>query len=155
MQRKMTNDRWFWTDQKRARLIELAASGMVATDIGAQLGATEASIITICGRNGIAIVKYSPEVQAMYDRRAKDRQAKQDAKKVALNHAKKVAERAAAMARGDFSSLAVATAHSKTSVAYRRALAPVGEMTKSQLLAMLEEAARNTAALPVPSEASV
>lgn len=140
-------DRWFWTDEKRARVVELAASGMIAADIGAHLGTSQSSIITYCGRNKIDLVKYSPEQQAVYDQRAKDREALRQARKVNRNHAKKVAERVAAMARGDFTALAVKAATSKTSKAYRLALPPIGNMTKSQLRAMLAEAVRNTAGL--------
>lgn len=141
----LNSNRWFWTDEKRKALSDLAATGMIAADIGAAIGATQASVITFAGRHGISVVKYSPEQQAVYDGRARAREELRNARKVAASHQKKVSERATAMERASFTPLAVQAATSKTSRAYRLALPPIGEMTKSQLRAMLTQAVRNTA----------
>lgn len=131
---------WFWNDEKRSRVMELAATGMVAEDIGAALGTTEASILTYCGRHQIPLFKYSPERQAVYDQRLRDRNAKKDAKKVAANQAKKIAQRKAFMA-----GIGLSPDTNKTSPVYRNTLPKLPEMSKSELRSMLTEAVRNTA----------
>jgi hypothetical protein len=140
--------RGFWTEARKAKLIELAATRMPAGDIATALGTSIGSVFTFAGRNNIAVVKYTPEVQAVYDARARDRETHRQARDVAANQKKKIAGRQAAMAAGDFSAIAVSAAFTKTSVAYRKQLPPIGEMSKSQLRAMIAEAAANTASLP-------
>ena len=145
--------RWFWTDEKRAKLAELAASGENAADIAGALETSQQSVITFCNLNKIAVIRNTPEQQAVFEARAKEREVKRQARKVAATSKKKIEERRQAMSRGDFTSLVVKAATSKTSRAYRLALPTIGEMSKSQLRAMLSQAVQNTADLQ-PPEAS-
>lgn len=145
--------RWFWTEQKRAQLTELAAAGKNAAEIGLALETSQPSVITFCGINKISVIKHTPEQQAVFDARAIERETKRQVRKVAANSKAKIEQRRLAMARGDFTSLAVNAATSKTSRAYRLALPPIGEMSKNQLRAMIAEAAANTASIQV-AEAS-
>jgi hypothetical protein len=139
--------RLFWTEQKRGQLRGLAASGKNAAEIGVALETSQASVITFCGINKVDVIKNTPEQQAAFDARLKAREAERHARKVAANSKAKVDRRRSDMSRGDFTALAVKSATSKTSKAYRLALPPIGEMTKAQLRAMLSEAVENTAAM--------
>lgn len=142
--------RWFWTEEKRAQLTALAATGTIAADIAIALGTSPASVITFAGRNNIAVVRYSAEQQFIYDARKKDRDAHRHRNRAAEEaQQKRIAERQAAMARGDFTAAAVNAAFTKTSRAYRKLLRPIGELSKNALRAMIAEAAANTASLQI------
>lgn len=140
-----------WPPEKRARLVELAASGMNAMDIGAEMGRSLYSILTYCGRNGIHVIKYSPEQQAVYDERAAQRQQARNVRKTAANKARLIAKRKAIAAQA---ATRVVPERTKMAVHELRAKFPVRQdMTKTELRAMLAEAVQNTAAMQ--SEASV
>lgn len=141
--------RHFWTDEKRAEVARLAGTGMIAPEIATALGATHASILTYCGRHGIPVIKYSPEQQAMYDRRALDRETTRQARKVAANKKKKLAQRLAAMERSGHAAAVIAAASSQTSVGYRAHLPPAPDMTKNQMREMFAQAVRNTAEIAI------
>jgi hypothetical protein len=141
-----------WSQRDKATLIELIDQNFVATDIASKMGRTLGSILTYCGRHNIAVVKYSPEQQAIYDERARQREVDRNNKKVLANKARRVAKRAALVAHvetrpsvGVAITVRAGPLVSKTSPGYRKLLAPIGEMTKSELRAMLAEAVRNTA----------
>jgi hypothetical protein len=124
------NPQRFWTDEKRAQLRALAATGMFASEIGAILGVTKPSILTSCGRNGIPVVMHTEAELAEMRARARLREKRKRQKRAAARPANAVH---------------VQPGTSKTAPIYRNQLPRLPEMSKNQLRAMLTEAVRNTA----------
>jgi hypothetical protein len=140
-----TDLKQYWRVGVIKRLRELVASGMNAADIAKEIGRTQASVITFSARRGIAIVRYNPEQQAMYDRRFRDAEDKRNARKRAVNAKKKLDARLEAMKRSGHNTVTVIAAASPTSVGFRAHLPLQREMTKAELREMLAQAVRNTA----------
>lgn len=129
-----------WTAKKIAQLRALAPTGMIAADIGAALGFTQAGVINVAARNGIAIVKYSAEEQARYDENARVQAARRAARKKARTKEAKIAGRREARNRAATPVPPVAL-----TLPELRKLHPIKtEMTKNELRAFLAQAVRNT-----------
>jgi hypothetical protein len=125
----MSNARGFWTDDRLGQLAQLAAKRMYAADIAREIGCSLHSIVTMAGRNGIAIVRYSPDEQAIVDEQRRQR-----------DRAKKRRKRAA---RGQ--TFIPDPSKSKTGPIYRNSLPRAPEMTPNERRAFLAQALRNTA----------
>lgn len=143
-----------WTQEKIGQLREIARTGATAAEAGASMGATAPSVITAAARYGIAIVKYSPEQQRIYDERAVAREAVRKARNVAARKAKRIQARkdlmAAQAAREPAPKAAKVAANPAKPFArsvfqdqYRNMPAP----TKAEQYADLAQAVRNTAAM--------
>jgi hypothetical protein len=127
----MGNGRGFWTDERLARVAALAVAGHYGSQIGADIGCSLHSVLTICGKEGIPVNRYTPEQQAYFDLKAKQREARKHAKR----RKKPVTEAQFVFLPGT----------SKTSPIYRNQFGKLPEMSKAALRAMLTEAVRNTA----------
>jgi hypothetical protein len=127
----MGKERGFWTDERIARVATLAVAGCYGSEIGADLGCSLHSVLTICGKHGIPVNRYTPEEQAYFDQKAREREARKNAKK----RKKPVTEARFVFAPGT----------SKTSPIYRNQFPKLPEMSKAALRAMIAEAVRNTA----------
>lgn len=136
-----------WTKEKIAQLRALAPTGMIAADIGVALGGfTQAGVINVAARHGIAIVKYSPEQQAIYDHNARHRDVKRLARKKAARQEAKIAARKDALGRRASTLPASSSTSPRLSLSELRKLHAVPvEMTKGELRAFLTQAVRNTA----------
>ena len=130
-----------WTEKEFNHLREMAAAGEYASAIAAKLGTSRASILTMAGRNGVEVLRYTPEEQDEMDRRRRE----SDRRKLERRRGRK-RERTAAQ-RG--STIIIDPTASRTSAAYRSRLAPLPEMTKNELRAMLAQAIRNTAEISI------
>jgi hypothetical protein len=133
-----------WTEEKIALLRALAPTGMFAADIGIELGFTQAGVINVAARNGIAIIKYSPAEQARYDESARVQAARRAARKKTRNKEAKIAHRKQAFCQPE--SPEPALSRSGLTLPELRKLHPIKiEMTKGELRAFLAQAVRNTA----------
>ena len=127
----MGKERGFWTDERIARVATLAVAGYYGSQIGADIGCSLHSVLTICGREGIPVNRYTPEEQAYFDSKARAREER-----------KKIKKRKKPETEARF----VFTAGtSKTSAIYRNQFPKLPEMSKAALRAMLADAVRNTA----------
>jgi hypothetical protein len=140
-------DRHFWTTDRVARVTELAVAGVISSAIAADIGTTQASVLTFCGRRGIAVVKYSPEQQRIYDERARLREASRNARKRAHNQAKLIAARKIAIANAP--ALTTAIPKPKLNTMELRRVFHIPEMSKADQRAFLADAVRNTAQMQV------
>lgn len=137
-----------WPPERRAQIIALAASGMTAMDIAAEMKRSLKSIISYCGRNSISIIKYSPEVQAEFDRRAVLREKSRSAQRVAKNKERRIAARQAIIAVAAKTGTPAPAAKPKLTVHEIRAKFPMpANPTKNELRAMLRDAVQNTVAM--------
>jgi hypothetical protein len=127
----MGNGRGFWTDDRLARVAELAAAGHYGSQIGADIGCSLHSVLTICGKQGIPVNRYTPEEQVYFDQKTREREARKNAKK---------RKKPETEARFVFN-----PGTSKTSPIYRNQFPKLPEMSKAALRAMIAEAMRNTA----------
>lgn len=123
-------DRHFWTDEKRAELRKLAATGMCASDIGLILGATKPSVVTTAGRGKIPLVRHTEtEIEEMRLRTEQRLKRMHDSRRKAKSSVVVIGDKVIA----------------KTSAFYRKMLPHLPEMSKNQLREMIAEAFRNTA----------
>jgi hypothetical protein len=127
----MGKERGFWTDERIARVTTLAAAGSYGSDIGADIGCSLHSVLTICGKQGIPVNRYTPEEQRYFDKKTQEREARKNAKR---------RKKPATEARFVF-----LPGTSKTSPIYRNQFPKLPEMSRAQLRAMLADAVRNTA----------
>jgi hypothetical protein len=127
----MGKERGFWTDERMARVATLAVAGYYGSQIGADIGCSLHSVLTICGREGIPVKRYTPEEQAYFDAKARQRELRKQAKR----RKSPVTESAFVFSPGT----------SKTSAIYRNQFPKLPEMSKTALRAMLADAVRNTA----------
>jgi hypothetical protein len=131
----MANERGFWTDERIQRVANLAAAGLYGSQIGADIGCSLHSILTICGRYKIPVNRYTPEEQAYFDQKTKAREAR-----------KYAAWRAKNRVSGGLTLEDLRPGTSKTSPVYRNTLPRLPDDTsKAALRAMIAEALRNTA----------
>jgi hypothetical protein len=129
----MISAKGFWTDERISRLIELAGRRMPAADIARNIGCSLHSVMTIAGRNGIAVVRYSDAEQAIVDEQKRQRdRAKKRRKRGALGQ-----------------TFIPDPKNSKTGPIYRNSLPRAPDMTPNQRRAFLAEAIRNTAGMAV------
>jgi hypothetical protein len=126
------NPQRFWTEEKRAQLRALAATGITASEIGAIIGVTKPSVLTICGRNQIPVVMHTEAEKAEMRARERLREKRKRQKRAATRPVNAVA-------------INVQSGTSKTAPVYRNQLPRLPEMSKNQLRDMLAEAVRNTA----------
>jgi hypothetical protein len=134
---KNNQSREFWTDERRALLSALAASGMAASEIGTVLGATRLSIIQCCSHRGIDVVTYTAAertaVRAVTSAREK---RKQDRRR------KPSTVRKAAPVK-------VRPGTAQSSPIYRNQLPRIGEISKDRMREMIAQAVRNTAEMVI------
>lgn len=127
------NPRDFWTNERLAELRGHAAERLPATAIAAIFGVTKLSILTLCGKHQIDIVKHTDAEEA--GRRACAR----------LRESRKRQKHAAKASKAITVSVQLGT--SKTAPVYRNQLPRIPEMSKNALREMLAQAARNTAGM--------
>jgi hypothetical protein len=120
-----------WKVEKIEALERMALAGLNAAAIAKQLGTTQHSVITKAGALNIAVIKYTPEQQAMYDANKRERERRKQQRKRAKR----------ALAAGE---RFIEPGTSRTSPIFRNSLPRLPEMSKSELRAMLAEAVRNT-----------
>jgi hypothetical protein len=138
-----------WNPSLIEKLRELAATGMLAADIGAALGTTQNSVITVAGRVGIKVVKYTPEQQQTYDDRAKARISLKDARNKAARREALIARRKslASTAAGIVKTEVACPAQRQVSLSLpekRKLYAVTASLTKSEQRAFLTQAVLNT-----------
>lgn len=119
-----------WTDEWRAQLRRLAASGLAASEIGNLVGASKPSVMAVAIRNGIPLILHTEAELA--DMRALAR----------LREKRKRIKRRS----GSGLSISVDPGTTKTSPVYRNQLPRLPDgLSKNELRAMIAEAVRNTA----------
>jgi stalled ribosome rescue protein Dom34 len=124
-----------WDHERLQRLRDLAVTLRYAHLIAVAMGATQSAVINMAGREGIDIIKQSPEQAAASKALARAREQRKYEKWKAKN---KPAE--------SQPSICVRPGTSKTSVVYRNQLPRIDDcMSKDRLRAMIAEACRNTA----------
>lgn len=128
-----------WNDELVDRLRRLAAKGLACSEIGEIMGMPGRAIRRKCVKEGIPNVKCTA---AEAEELARLKEAAEERRR----QRKRAARRAAKPAGAEFKPQGI----SPTSALYRRTyFPPIPEMSKSQARAMLAEAVRNTAAMPV------
>lgn len=131
----MGNARGFWTDERIARVAKMAAAGYYGSQIGAEIGCSLHSILTICGIEGIAVNRYTPQEQAYFDEKTKAREKRSYLK---WREKRRVS--------GGLATEDLHPSTPKTSPVYRNTLPRLPDHTsKAELRAMIAEAFRNTA----------
>lgn len=118
----------FWTAENEAKLIDLAQTGMPATDIAAALGCNRGQIFTKAVSLQITVTRWTPAEAA-------EMAEKTLAHANRSNRAKRDRKRKVAVAP---------LGASRTSADYRRSLGPAPEMTKGELRRFLHAAVLNT-----------
>jgi hypothetical protein len=125
-----------WDADAIARLRVLAENGAAVSEIMTAMDAPKNSVIAAAFSYGIVVTKHTAAELAEMQARVRDRDR---SKKQVLRHRDIDARHRAAGL----------PAVSRTSPAYRNQLPTIGNLTKTQLRAMLAEAARNTAEMSV------
>ncbi len=128
----MANPRGFWTTERVSRLATLASANICGTLIAAEFGCSTQCVIVKAFQLGIPLVKYTPEEQAEFARRARLRSAGKKRRKTQVARQQRIVP--------EFDPSA-----SKTSKSHRLRYGKLPEMTKNELRAMLTQAVKNTA----------
>ncbi|MGY3609906.1 MULTISPECIES: GcrA family cell cycle regulator [unclassified Bradyrhizobium] len=125
----------YWTDEEVQKVRELAADGKYALHIADIMGVKFHQILSLAGRHGIDMNRYTPSQEAdrkmILGARLKRKYARRNEKR-----------REAAAAVNPIVRIGVT---SRTHPSYRNQLPRLPEMSKAELRAMLAQAVRNTA----------
>ncbi len=125
-----------WNAETIAEMRRLAATGAVVSEVAAALGRTKNSVIAAAASHGIIVARHTADEAAAMKEREQNRD-----KRKKLN--KRLREITATHKAAGLPPV------TKTSAAYRNQLPGIGNRTKTELRAMLAEAARNTAEMSV------
>lgn len=127
-----------WTGESLGRLRYLAVTMRYAHLIAVAMGRTQRSIVVAADRNGIDVIRRSPEQEANVEANRRARELRKNKTRAAKNAA--CAPEPILMRPGT----------SKTSVIYRNQLPRIDDcMSKDRLRAMIAEACRNTAGMAI------
>jgi len=125
------SSRNFWTDERRAQLCSLAATGLATSEIGAIIGTSKQSVLTCCARRNIDVVMHTDaELEVMRDTTRAREKRKYDKRRAA---------------KPPSINITVAFGTSRTAPIYRNQLPRIPEMSKNALREMFAKAVRNTA----------
>lgn len=126
------NDRHFWTAERLTQLRAHAASGVFASDIAALFDVTKLSILTVCAKRGIEVVKHTETELTEMRAQVRAREKRKHAKRRALAPVNAIV-------------VQVAIGTSRTAPVYRNQLPRQPEMSKTALREIIAQAVRNTA----------
>ena len=126
----------FWNVETIGRMRKLAADGAAHSEVAAALGTSINSVIAAAAAHGVTIKRHTTSESAEFKARECDRDKR-----------KKVNKRLREITA--LHKAAGLPAVTKTSAAYRNQLPGIGDRSKTELRAMLAEAARNTAEMSV------